>query len=199
MNDQQFFLNTSLSYQLRAARREPASFRSGEAYVRLRTEYERVIRDQDLTIKKLQKERDGLSFSRKEITRQWLDVLEDLQKEHEKEVRRLKKAVTELLDIVASLKNRNAKLDAKRKKFIRPNTKNVILVDSVINTGKTIRDILEPDMFVACCVINEKAVSLFDKQLYTIRVSGNFYVGSYVAQQVGTQGSDTTMRLFNLI
>lgn len=118
MNDQQFFLNTSLSYQLRAARRELASFRSGEAYVRLRTEYERVIRDQDLTIKKLQKERDGLSFSRKEITRQWLDVLEDLQKEHEKEVRKLKKAITELLDIVASLKNRNAELDAKRKKAL---------------------------------------------------------------------------------
>lgn len=89
--------------------------------------------------------------------------------------------------------------DPKREKFIRPNTKNVILVDSVINTGKTIRDILESDMFVACCVINEKAVSLFDKQLYTIRVSGNSYVGSYVAQQVGTQGPDTTMRLFNLI
>lgn len=89
--------------------------------------------------------------------------------------------------------------DPKREKFIRPNTKNVILVDSVINTGKTIREIIEPDMFVACCVINEKAVSFFDKQLYTIRVSDNSFVGSYVAKQVGTQGPDTTMRLFNLI
>lgn len=89
--------------------------------------------------------------------------------------------------------------DPKREKFIRPKTKNIILVDSVINTGNTIRDILEPDMFVACCVINEKAVSLFDKQLYTIRVSENSYVGSYVAQQVGMRGPDTTMRLFNLI
>ena len=73
------------------------------------------------------------------------------------------------------------------------------MADSVINTGKTIRDILESDMFVACCVINEKAVSFFDKQLYTIRVSENSFVGSYVTQQVGTQGPDTTMRLFNLI
>ena len=89
--------------------------------------------------------------------------------------------------------------DPKKEKFIRPNTKNVILVDSVINTGKTIKDIFEPDMFVACCVINEKAVQLFDKQLYTIRVSKNSYVGSFVTQQMGTQGPDTTMRLFNLI
>ncbi len=118
MNNQQFFLNTSLSYQLRAARQELASFRSGEAYVKLRTEYERVIRDLNHTIKKLQKEREDLSFSRKEITRQWLDVLEDVQKEHEKEVRKLKKAITELLDIVASLKNRNAELDEKRKQAL---------------------------------------------------------------------------------
>ena len=118
MNNQQFFLNTSLSYQLRAARQELASFRSGEAYVKLRTEYERVIRDLNHTIKKQQKEREDLSFSRKEITRQWLDVLEDVQKEHEKEVRKLKKAITELLDIVASLKNRNAELDEKRKQAL---------------------------------------------------------------------------------
>ena len=89
--------------------------------------------------------------------------------------------------------------DPKREKFIRPNTKNVILVDSVINTGKTISDILEPDMFVACCVINEKAVSLFDKQLYTVRVSGNSFVGSNIMLQEGNKGPDTTMRLFNLI
>lgn len=89
--------------------------------------------------------------------------------------------------------------DPKREKFIRPNTKNVILVDSVINTGKTIIDIFEPDMIVACCVINEKAVSLFDKQLYTIRVSKNSFVGSNIVLQEGNKGPDTTMRLFNLI
>lgn len=87
----------------------------------------------------------------------------------------------------------------KTDKFIRPKTKNVILVDSVINTGKTISDILEPDMYVACCVINQKAVSIFDNQLYTIRVSENSYVGAELLQQIGNKGPDTTMRLFNLI
>lgn len=119
MNDRQYFLTTSLSYQLKAAQRELSAFRSGEAYTRLRTEYESIIQDLNHTIRKLQKERDDLSFSRKEITRQWMDVLEDVQKEHEKEVRRLKKTIAELLDITASLKNLNAELDEKRKKALR--------------------------------------------------------------------------------
>lgn len=89
--------------------------------------------------------------------------------------------------------------DPKRGVFTRPKTKNVIIVDSVINTGKTIKDILEPDMFIACCVINQKAVPLFDEQLYTIRVSDNSFVGSEVLRQEGNKGPDTTMRLFNLI
>lgn len=89
--------------------------------------------------------------------------------------------------------------DPKHEEFIRPDTKNVIIVDSVINTGKTIKNILTPDMLVACCVINENAVSTFDKQLYTIRVSKNSFVGENVKKRVGKVGPDTTMRLFNLI
>lgn len=89
--------------------------------------------------------------------------------------------------------------DPKKDTFVRPNTKNVILVDSVINTGKTILAIQKPDMKVASCVINQKAVPLFDEQLYTIRVSENSFVGADVLQQTGEKGPDTTMRLFNLI
>ena len=88
--------------------------------------------------------------------------------------------------------------DPKKEKFVRPETKNVILVDSVINTGKTLIDILEPDMKIACCVINENAISKFQSQLYTVRVSKNSFVGSDVKVQSGNKGPDTTMRLFNL-
>ena len=87
--------------------------------------------------------------------------------------------------------------DPKHETFVRPDTKNVILADSVINTGKTIVDILDDDMAVACCVINEQAVPKFEKQLYTIRVSRNSFVGSNVSKQEGKIGPDTTMRLFN--
>lgn len=115
MTDQQYFLTTSLSYQLKAAKQELASFHSGEVYVKLRRDYESIIRTQNLTIKKLRQERDDFSFSRKAITRQWMEVLEDVQKEHEKETKKLKKVIAELLDIITSLKNRNAELDEKRK------------------------------------------------------------------------------------
>lgn len=89
--------------------------------------------------------------------------------------------------------------DPKREKFVRPKTKTIILVDSVINTGKTIKKIMDPDMYVACCVINEHAVPMFDDRLFTVRVSRNSYVGSDVLIQSGNKGPDTTMRLFNLL
>lgn len=87
--------------------------------------------------------------------------------------------------------------DPKHEQFVRPDTKNVILVDSVINTGKTIMEILDSDMKVACCVINEKAVPMFDDFLYTVRISKNSFVGENVKRQEGKVGPDTTMRLFN--
>lgn len=87
--------------------------------------------------------------------------------------------------------------DPKHEEFIRPDTENIILVDSVINTGETIEKILDGSMKVACCVVNEKAVPRFDGQLYTVRVSGNSFVGSDIKRQIGNRGPDTTMRLFN--
>lgn len=89
--------------------------------------------------------------------------------------------------------------DPKKDKFIRPNTKNVILVDSVINTGKTIEEISGSDISIASCVINENAVEKFKDRLYTVRVSKNSYVGSNTKVQNGNRGPDTTMRLFNQI
>ena len=89
--------------------------------------------------------------------------------------------------------------DPKHEAFIRPETTNVILVDSVINTGSTILKIKDPDMYVACCVINENAVPLFSDQLFAVRISKNSFVGSNTRKQKGSIGPDTTMRLFNLI
>lgn len=88
--------------------------------------------------------------------------------------------------------------DPKHEEFVKPETKNIILVDSVINTGKTLIEILDSDMYVACCVINEKAVPMFEDRLYTVRISSNSFVGSDVQEQMGNRGPDTTMRLFNL-
>lgn len=81
--------------------------------------------------------------------------------------------------------------------FIRPETKNIIIADSVINTGQTICKILDKDMIAACCVASERAAEIFKDQLFTVRVSGNSYTGENVSRQEGSTGPDTTLRLFN--
>ena len=116
MSGRQELLINSLSCQLKAARRELAALRSGEACARMRREYEAVIREKDRAIEKLRKERDGFSFSRKQITRQWQEVLEDVQAEYE--IQRLKKLMFELLDLITSLESRNRELDEKRKEAL---------------------------------------------------------------------------------
>ena len=89
--------------------------------------------------------------------------------------------------------------DPKNDIFQRPSSSNVILADAVINTGKTLQNILTPGMTVACCVVHEKAVPLFADRLYTVRVSENSFVGTYIKTQSGTVGPDTTLRLFNIL
>ncbi len=83
--------------------------------------------------------------------------------------------------------------------FKRPSTKNVILADSVINTGKTLLTLLDDNTWIASCVTNEKVVPIFEDKLYTVRVSKNSFVGSAIKKQNGNVGPDTTMRLFNQI
>ena len=63
MNDREYFQTTSLSYQLKAARRELEELKSGEAFRKLREEYEAVIRGQNREMEKLRRERDSLSFT----------------------------------------------------------------------------------------------------------------------------------------
>ena len=89
--------------------------------------------------------------------------------------------------------------DPKYNVFEKPKKKNIILADSVINTGKTLREIMTPEMYIASCVTNENAVNEFCNRLFTVRVSKNSYVGSNVKIQKGNKGPDTTMRLFNIL
>ena len=89
--------------------------------------------------------------------------------------------------------------DPKHEKFARPGTKHVILVDSVINSGRTLREVWDSGVYAACCVVNERAVAMFGERLFAVRVSGNSFVGGEVRQQVGNLGPDTTLRLFHLL
>lgn len=76
--------------------------------------------------------------------------------------------------------------------------RNIIVVDSVINSGKSIQPIVDylkkknNKIIIVTNVINDKAVPKFnDVDLHTIRISANSYVG--------TKSIDTGNRLFNTI
>lgn len=82
----------------------------------------------------------------------------------------------------------------------------IIVVDSVINTGKQMQELvcklkdLGHTVVVVTGVIQQDSLSLFSSQpMYAVRTSANKYVGARQNFQVGHQGPDTSDRLFNLI
>ena len=83
-----------------------------------------------------------------------------------------------------------------------------VIVDSVINTGKSILETiaelkqLSPDIkiFIAANVIQEKALELLrDYKIFAVRTSANAFTGSRQAEQKNGKGPDTADRLFNYI
>lgn len=88
------------------------------------------------------------------------------------------------------------------------NTERVVIVDSVINTGKSIMRIVDEikkhnpgvDVIIAANVIQNEAVELFkDYLVFATRLSKNSFVGVNQSKQNGRTGPDTADRLFNLI
>ncbi len=84
----------------------------------------------------------------------------------------------------------------------------IVIVDSVINTGKSLLGLIEKvkvmspniEIIIATNVICQRAIPLFsDYKLYAVRVSNNSFVGKNQAEQKGDTGPDTADRLFNLI
>lgn len=84
-----------------------------------------------------------------------------------------------------------------------PESGQIILVDSVIHSGKTLERIFSayPEVkeraWVASCVCHEGAVDLLGDRLFTVRCSKNSFQGCDIKTQQGQKGPDTTMRLFH--
>lgn len=84
----------------------------------------------------------------------------------------------------------------------------MVIVDSVINTGRSILDTIyklkrkapDAEVFIAANVIQEKAVELLkDYKIFAVRTSTNSYVGCRQTEQRNGKGPDTADRLFNYI
>lgn len=83
-----------------------------------------------------------------------------------------------------------------------------IIVDSVINTGKSILNIIyklkqkfpETEIIIAANVIQENAIKLLEEyKIFAVRTSSNSFIGARQATQKGGKGPDTADRLFNYI
>ena len=83
-----------------------------------------------------------------------------------------------------------------------------VIVDSVINTGKSILDMVdqlkqknpEIEIIVVSNVIQNDAVNLLQSyKVFAVRTSANSFVGSRQAMQKNGKGPDTADRLFNYI
>ena len=92
--------------------------------------------------------------------------------------------------------------------FPKIQTKNVILVDGVINNGNTIFKAIEKlqeqniriNIFIATNVINKESLIKFCSfNLVAVRSSSNKFTGANVKKQIGNLGPDTSNRLFNFI
>lgn len=84
----------------------------------------------------------------------------------------------------------------------------VIIVDSVINTGRSILSAIESikrdnpkiEIIIAANVIQRNALDKMKQyKIFSVRVSDNYFIGKKQAVQTGNTGPDTAERLFNYI
>lgn len=84
----------------------------------------------------------------------------------------------------------------------------VLIVDSVINTGKSMISLAErilsnnpkTEIFIVTNVIQCNALKILsDYKIFAVRVSDNSYIGKKQSLQIGGEGPDTADRLFNYI
>lgn len=83
-----------------------------------------------------------------------------------------------------------------------------VIVDSVINTGKSVLDLIDKlkqrktdiEIIIVSNVIQEKALDLLQGyKIFAVRTSSNSFVGSRQSMQKNGKGPDTADRLFNYI
>ena len=78
---------TQLQYENKALREQIRLLESGEAYIRLKKEYERLLEEKDREIRKLKAELDDSRRQSARNRENWFQVYEDMEKEKKKEIR----------------------------------------------------------------------------------------------------------------
>ena len=80
---------TTLQYELKAAQRQLASFKSGQKFVTMEKEHEQECRRLERQIKSLQEELHRLRLEQLYARQQWFESTDDMQAEYERQIRTL--------------------------------------------------------------------------------------------------------------
>ena len=80
---------TTLQYELKAAQRQLASFKSGQKFVTMKKEHEQECRRLERQIKSLQEELHRLRLEQHYARQQWFESTDDMQAEYERQIRTL--------------------------------------------------------------------------------------------------------------
>ena len=80
---------TTLQYELKAAQRQLASFKSGQKFVTMKKEHEQECRRLERQIKSLQEELHRLRLEQLYVRQQWFESTDDMQAEYERQIRTL--------------------------------------------------------------------------------------------------------------
>lgn len=78
---------TNLQYKVKALQAQLEAYESGEAYQRQKNAYEKRLREKDRMIEALKKELARSHAETISVRNQWMEVFEDLEKEHQKALR----------------------------------------------------------------------------------------------------------------
>lgn len=102
-----FELVSTLQYRNRSLSRQVEAFRSGEQYIRMEAENKRLVRFHNQEMKRMESELSKAHSETVTVRRYWSEVMDDLDKEHQAEVRRL-------LSEMERLKKQNLELARQR-------------------------------------------------------------------------------------
>ena len=102
-----FEVVSALQYRNRSLSKQVEEFKSGERYVRMEEENKRLVRFHNREMKRMEYELSKAHSETVTVRRYWGEVMDDLDKEHKAEIRRL-------LAEIGRLKKQNLELARQR-------------------------------------------------------------------------------------
>ena len=87
---------TTLEYRLKAALAQVRAFESGEKYVKMEEKFQAELRKKEKIIREQAAELTRAYNKNVALRNQWFEVFEDMEKEHEKELKKLRREKEQL-------------------------------------------------------------------------------------------------------